>query len=312
MDKVEELYSQGKKLMEAAFKSYASQDIDKAEQYRDKANAIYEQADKLYRLEHTDRDKLYGKNRNFGVCYRIFENNIVNNMSSKKGKKYINEVTRFIKTNPVLKEQFDIYNSLLNKKDIQDTVKYVDSVVECIDNSGLTRKEIKISNDRLIDLIESNSNINKLIDIDDKDFGLFEDVEYLILNQRNVNNVAEYENAKRCLSEHLKKNISEVAENYDDKIEKLSEKYQYLSNDEIELTKKILSKDTDKEQMFENMKKDTLTMIDEAMLSSTAEDKEQWNNIKDIISEKKYNQNELVEDILRFIDIQSETEVTYG
>lgn len=305
MDKIKELYSQGKKLMEAAFKSYASQDIDKAEQYRDKANAIYEQADKLYRLEHTDRDKLYGKNRNFGVCYRIFENNIVNNMSSKKGKKYINEVTRFIKTNPVLKEQFDIYNSLLNKKDIQDTVKYVDSVVECIDNSGLTRKEIKISNDRLIDLIESNSNINKLIDIDDKDFGLFEDVEYLILNQRNVNNVAEYENAKRCLSEHLKKNISEVAENYDDKIEKLSEKYQYLSNDEIELTKKILSKDTDKEQMFENMKKDTLTMIDEAMLSSTAEDKEQWNNIKDIISEKKYNQNELVEDILRFIDIQN-------
>lgn len=305
MDKIKELYSQGKKLMEAAFKSYASQDIDKAEQYRDKANAIYEQADKLYRLEHTDRDKLYGKNRNFGVCYRIFENNIVNNMSSKKGKKYINEVTRFIKTNPVLKEQFDIYNSLLNKKDIQDTVKYVDSVVECIDNSGLTRKEIKISNDRLIDLIESNSNINKLIDIDDKDFGLFEDVEYLILNQRNVNNVAEYENAKRCLSEHLKKNISEVTENYDDKIEKLSEKYQYLSNDEIELTKKILSKDTDKEQMFENMKKDTLTMIDEAMLSSTAEDKEQWNNIKDIISEKKYNQNELVEDILRFIDIQN-------
>lgn len=305
MDKIKELYSQGKKLMEAAFKSYASQDIDKAEQYRDKANAIYEQADKLYRLEHTDRDKLYGKNRNFGVCYRIFENNIVNNMSSKKGKKYINEVTRFIKTNPVLKEQFDIYNSLLNKKDIQDTVKYVDSVVECIDNSGLTRKEIKISNDRLIDLIESNSNINKLIDIDDKDFGLFEDVEYLILNQRNVNNVAEYENAKRCLSEHLKKNISEVAENYDDKIEKLSEKYQYLSNDEIELTKKILSKDTDKEQMFENMKKDTLTMIDEAMLSSTTEDKEQWNNIKDIISEKKYNQNELVEDILKFIDIQN-------
>ena len=305
MDKIKELYSQGKKLMEAAFKSYASQDIDKAEQYRDKANAIYEQADKLYRLEHTDRDKLYGKNRNFGVCYRIFENNIVNNMSSKKGKKYINEVTRFIKTNPVLKEQFDIYNSLLNKKDIQDTVKYVDSVVECIDNSGLTRKEIKISNDRLIDLIESNSNINKLIDIDDKDFGLFEDVEYLILNQRNVNNVAEYENAKRCLSEHLKKNISEVTENYDDKIEKLSEKYQYLSNDEIELTKKILSKDTDKEQMFENMKKDTLTMIDEAMLSSTAEDKEQWNNIKDIISEKKYNQNELVEDILKFIDIQN-------
>lgn len=305
MDKIKELYSQGKKLMEAAFKSYASQDIDKAEQYRDKANAIYEQADKLYRLEHTDRDKLYGKNRNFGVCYRIFENNIVNNMSSKKGKKYINEVTRFIKTNPVLKEQFDIYNSLLNKKDIQDTVKYVDSVVECIDNSGLTRKEIKISNDRLIDLIESNSNINKLIDIDDKDFGLFEDVEYLILNQRNVNNVAEYENAKRCLSEHLKKNISEIAENYDDKIEKLSEKYQYLSNDEIELTKKILSKDTDKEQMFENMKKETLTMIDEAMLSSTAEDKEQWNNIKDIISEKKYNQNELVEDILRFIDIQN-------
>ena len=305
MDKIKELYSQGKKLMEAAFKSYASRDIDKAEQYRDKANAIYEQADKLYRLEHTDRDKLYGKNRNFGVCYRIFENNIVNNMSSKKGKKYINEVTRFIKTNPVLKEQFDIYNSLLNKKDIQDTVKYVDSVVECIDNSGLTRKEIKISNDRLIDLIESNSNINKLIDIDDKDFGLFEDVEYLILNQRNVNNVAEYENAKRCLSEHLKKNISEVTENYDDKIEKLSEKYQYLSNDEIELTKKILSKDTDKEQMFENMKKDTLTMIDEAMLSSTAEDKEQWNNIKDIISEKKYNQNELVEDILKFIDIQN-------
>ena len=114
MNKLDTLYNEGKKLMEQAIDCYSKNKITEAEEYRKKANELYNKADILYCIENTDRDKLYGKNRNFGICYQIFEDSLLKNLNNRNGKKFINEVSNLIKNNKVLKEQFNIYNSINN------------------------------------------------------------------------------------------------------------------------------------------------------------------------------------------------------
>ena len=103
MNKLDTLYNEGKKLMEQAIDCYSKNKITEAEEYRKKANELYNKADILYCIENTDRDKLYGKNRNFGICYQIFEDSLLKNLNNRNGKKFINEVSNLIKNNKVLK-----------------------------------------------------------------------------------------------------------------------------------------------------------------------------------------------------------------
>lgn len=210
MAKITDLYTQGHSLLEEAYKCYTSNKINEGEKLRAKANALFEQASNLYNLEHTDRDKLYGTKRNFGICFHILESSITNNMKTKEGKKFITEAISLIKNNPILKEQFDVYNNLCNKKGVQDTEKYVDCIIECISKSSINGKNIKEANDKLINLIESNKNVNKFISINEDEMKLYEDIEYILTNRLNVNNIEEYNSAKNSIVEHMNKNNTSI------------------------------------------------------------------------------------------------------
>lgn len=307
MGKTSELYTQGHSLLEKAYKCYMNNNIVEGDKLRSKANALFEQARTQYDLTHTDRNKLYGKNRNFGVCFHILENSISKNMKSKDGKKFISEAIKLIKHNPILKEQFDIYNNLCNKKGVQNTEKYVDCVVECIDKINMSNDSIKNANDKLINLIESNNKVDKFITIDDEHMNLYENIEYILANRLNVNNIEEYNAAKDSIVKHLNTNNLSVNENktYNENIEELAEKYNFISNDEAKLVEDITSNSTDKEKLFENYKKDTLDKINETIKSATSEDKEQWNSIKEALYETKFDKETMVDDILKFVEIQN-------
>lgn len=307
MTKLSDLYTQGHSLLEKAYECYASNKINEGEELRAKANTLFEQATKLYNLEHTDRNKLYGTKRNFGVCFHILENSIANNMKTKDGKKFITEAISLIKNNTVLKEQFDIYNNLCNKKGVQDTEKYVDCIIECIDKSSINGKSIKEANDKLINLIESNKNVDKFISINEEEMKLYENIEYILTNKLNVNNIEEYNSAKNSIVEHMNKNNTSVNEGktYNENIEELTEKYNFITTDEAKLVEQISSKDTDKEKLFNTYKSETMKKIDEAINSASSDDKEQWNGIKEALTETKFDKETLVDDILKFVNIQN-------
>lgn len=307
MAKITDLYKQGHSLLEKAYKCYTSEKINEGDKLREKANALFEQASNLYNLEHTDRNKLYGSNRNFGVCFHILENSIANNMKTKDGKKFITEAIKLIKTNPILKEQFDVYNNICHKKGVQDTEKYVNCLIECINNSTIGNKSIKEANDKLINLIESNKQVDKFISIDDEHMKLYENIEYVLTNRMNVNNIEEYNSAKNAIVEHMNNNKEVVDESkiYEDNIAELTEKYNFISVDEVKLVEQMTSNTTDKEKLFEEYKNDTLNKIDEAINNSSTEDKEQWSDIKEALIEKRYNKETLIEDVLKFVEIQN-------
>ena len=185
MEQIIDLYNKSHSLLEKAYECYKRNQITDGDKFREKANSLIEQANHEYKLEHTDRNKLYGFNRNFGVCFHILENSITKILGSKNGKQFINEVIKLIKSDKVLKEQFDIYNNICNKQNIQDAENYVNCIIECIDNCGITKSTIKESNEKLIDLIESNCLIDKFLPIDENQMNLYDDIEYLMTNKLN-------------------------------------------------------------------------------------------------------------------------------
>ena len=312
MNKLDTLYNEGKKLMEQAIDCYSKNKITEAEEYRKKANELYDNADILYCIENTDRDKLYGKNRNFGICYHIFEDSLLKNLNNRNGKKFINEVSNLIKTNKVLKEQFNIYNSICNKKNVSDPESYVDGVLECISKLNINKSDIRKANEKLIDLIESNTNVNKLLNIDDDTLKLYEAIDFVLTNKKSINNIDEYNKIKDSLVEKFNRDNKDktdndtVNEKYETSLSEMTEKYKDLTDDEIKLIEDIISSDKDKSSLFEEYKSETIGDIDETIKKASEEDKEQWLNIKETLSEKKYNKDTLIDDVLKFVEIQKE------
>ena len=312
MNKLDTLYNEGKKLMEQAIDCYSKNKITEAEEYRKKANELYNNADILYCIENTDRDKLYGKNRNFGICYHIFEDSLLKNLNNRNGKKFINEVSNLIKTNKVLKEQFNIYNSICNKKNVSDPESYVDGVLECISKLNINKSDIRKANEKLIDLIESNTNVNKLLNIDDDTLKLYEAIDFVLTNKKSINNIDEYNKIKDSLVEKFDRDNKDktdndtVNEKYETSLSEMTEKYKDLTDDEIKLIEDIISSDKDKSSLFEEYKSETIEDIDETIKKASEEDKEQWLNIKETLSEKKYNKDTLIDDVLKFVEIQKE------
>lgn len=307
MNDLVRLYNEGKALMEQAIDCYSKNQINEAEELRNRANDVYSKAHKIYCLENTDRDKLYGKNRNFGICYHIFEDSLLKNMKSRKGKKFINEVSNLIKKDKILKKQFDVYNNIC-KKSVTETNKYIDDIIECVSKMDVSKNDIKKSNDKLIDLLEANSNVNKLLDIDNDTIKLYEDIEFILTNKKTLNNIDEFNTVKNSLSESLSKiythNNSEVNEDYEKKISDITEKYEDITDDELKLFEKISSKNTNKSNLFDAYKNETIDNVNEAINNASDDDREQWQNIKTALDEKKYNEKTFVEDILNFVEIQ--------
>ena len=233
-------------------------------------------------------------------------------MNNRNGKKFINEVSNLIKNNKVLKEQFNIYNSICNKKNVSNPESYVDGVLEYVSKLNINKNDIRKANEKLIDLIESNANVNKLLDIDDDILKLYEEIEFILTNKKSINNIDEYNKIKNSLVEKFDRDNKDnsdnntVNENYETSLSEITEKYKDLTDDEIKLIEGIISSDKDKSSLFEEYKSETIGNIDEVIKNASDGDKEQWLNIKEALSEKKYNKDSLIDDILKFVEIQKE------
>lgn len=92
---------------------------------------------------------------------------------------------------------------------------------------------------------------------------------------------------------------------YNENIEELAEKYNFITTDEAKLVEQITSKETDKEKLFEAYKEETMKKIEEAINSANSDDKEQWNGIKEALNETKFDKETLVDDLLKFVNIQN-------
>ena len=150
------------------------------------------------------------------------------------------------------------------------------------------------------------------MNIDDDTLKLYEAIDFVLTNKKSINNIDEYNKIKDSLVEKFDRDNKDktdndtVNEKYETSLSEMTEKYKDLTDDEIKLIEDIISSDKDKSSLFEEYKSETIGVIDETIKKASEEDKEQWLNIKETLSEKKYNKDTLIDDVLKFVEIQKE------
>lgn len=285
----------GSVLMQQALKKLADGDVEGFERDREEANRYFDMFYSEINSEQGKLTQLYGESRNFGIIYNVFEQNIDNLIGSEKGKKIIKEGYELIKNNKILNEQFNIYDLFEKTNKPYNAKDFVNESVSIL--KKYNKDEIKENNEKFINFIKQNK-LDEYVEIPEETENLYEAIEYVILNKKNIHNINEFLKAQNTIVEYIERDKEEINENikkvtFDNFKEKLDEKQQEIDENINEEEKKLLDMFTNskinKRQMFENYKRNTLNKINEAMKNSEEGDLESWKKVYENINSKTYS-----------------------
>ena len=283
--------------MQQALKKYAKGDFEGGDKDRAEANRYYDLASAEINSEAGKITQLYGESRNFGIIYNVFEQNIENLLSTKKGKKIIKECFNLIKSNKVLNEQFKIYDMFekaQNVDDVKDFVNEASNIVKTFD-----RKIVMENNEKLIKFIRDKK-LDEYVDIPEETENLYEAIEYIVLHKKTYDNVNDFVKAQNVITEHIVKNQkNNIVENkitsaeFENKIEEIENKInEKINQEEKTLLDSFLTARKDKKkEVFENYKRKTLRKIKEMIENSEDSDKAQWDKIYENVSSKNFSES---------------------
>lgn len=287
----------GSVLMQQALKKYAKGDFEGGDKDRAEANRYYDLASAEINSEAGKITQLYGESRNFGIIYNVFEQNIENLLSTKKGKKIIKECFNLIKSNKVLNEQFKIYDMFekaQNVDDVKDFVNEASNIVKTFD-----KKIVMENNEKLIKFIRDKK-LDEYVDIPEETENLYEAIEYIVLHKKTYDNVNDFVKAQNVITEHIVKNQkNNIVENkitsaeFENKIEEIENKInEKINQEEKTLLDSFLTTRKDKKkEVFENYKRKTLRKIKEMIENSEDSDKAQWDKIYENVSSKNFSES---------------------
>lgn len=302
-------YEKGALLMQQALKKYAEGDYEGGDIDREKANKYYDLAKMEANSERGKIAVLYGENRNFGIIYKVLESNFSQSINDWSiNKQPLLESFKQIRKNKKLNEQFKVFNAFTNPQNVNDANEYVNEVLSL--TSKLSQKDLNETNNKLIEFIEKQ-NINEMIDISDEEMDLFESINFVLTNTKNFNNINEFiEHKNRIINFVEHNNVhstsnNNIDEQVNENINSLEEKYDLILNeDEKQFISECLSNPL-KEEYFNENKQQLISLIEERINSSVNDNREQWVELKNQISESVFNKNTFITDIAKIIEIQN-------
>lgn len=288
-------YSQkGSTLMQQALKKLAKGDFEGFEKDREQANRYFDLFYQSVNSEEGKMTQMYGESRNFGIIFNIIEQNMNKLLETKKGKEFIKKTYKMIKGNNVLNEQFKVYDFFEKANYVENPKEFVNeslSIIKTID-----KKQIKENNEKLIKLIKEYK-LDEMVEIPEETENLYEAIEYVLLNEKKLENVNKFINATNVITEHIQNvqrntNVEDdkTFNSFKDKIEAEESKInENINEDEKKLLDTFMSSKTNKKEIFENYKKQTLEKINDTILTSENEDKESWQKIYESVKSKNYS-----------------------
>lgn len=302
-------YEKGALLMQQALKKYAEGDYEGGDIDREKANKYYDLAKMEANSESGKIAALYGENRNFGIIYKVLESNFSQSINDWSiNKQPLLESFKQIRKNKKLNEQFKVFNAFTNPQNVNDANEYVNEVLSL--TSKLSQKDLNETNNKLIEFIEKQ-NINEMIDISDEEMDLFESINFVLTNTKNFNNINEFiEHKNRIINFVEHNNVhstsnNNIDEQVNENINSLEEKYDLILNeDEKQFISECLSNPL-KEEYFNENKQQLISLIEERINSSVNDNREQWVELKNQISESVFNKNTFITDIAKIIEIHN-------
>ena len=253
--------------------------------------------------------------RNFGKIKNIFNNLMVEGIVSKdnKKKKLFKEYVNSVNKNRILKEQFLVYSNIESKSEVDrgKAKEYVQAninVLKKFPKSDISKVNLKLAESVLFEKgIFSGSDSLK---------ELYENISTLVFLDSNLKNVdaileatdkvVDYivGNQKRDIheSEFLPTSILSTIH-----VDKFNEKYGTLSEDEKTILKAIMESDYDsKRDMFKNLSRECVDLVDNHLTESTTETKEKLLMTKDRILRLEYIEESFIDDISKLITLKSD------
>lgn len=301
MEKYTDIYEKAGVLMQSALKKYAENDIEGGNADRTEANRLYDMAENSVKQDFNNI--MYGESRNFGIIYNVIEANTKNLCEDRTKRNTFAKIVKLIKEDKSLKTQFDFFNCLTHPNTkIFDIEQYVNEALSIVPKLNIDT--VKKSNDNLINEIKKNK-LNELVDIDEDTMALYESIEYLLFNKPTFANLSEYSNAKKNVITYLGESVNNDenvtnAQNIDEAIDTLIEKYDSLLNDDEKELIETVMKSENKKALFENYREEAIKKIEETL--SKTEDNE-LKTICEEIKSKEYNKQTVLGDISKFIEI---------
>lgn len=243
----------------------------------------------------------YGESRNFGLIYKVFEENTKHLYATEEGRKTIGKVINLIKEDAVLSDEFAAYNAFTNPGKVSSPEAYVNEALNLVKRHS--KSDVVRSNNKLIEAMRE-AGVNEAVDVSGSDMDLFENIEYVVLNERKLSNIDEYLEVKQFLTESVESNSVEPANmiDTDRAIEEMREKYnRTLTEDEKTLLDDMSA---DGEKIFNEMKSDILSMLNKE--KNNNED----GNIKSIdeaiakVNGMSYNKDTFIDNLATFTEIK--------
>lgn len=272
--------------------------------------------DKLFNVfinENKEDTKTLSENTCFGVIHKIFEHNAPILFKTKNGKKIIKEYIKTIKNDKILKEEFSFYSQLLscNNKEIKSTI--IDEALKM--KSDFNKNKIFESNNKLIKLINENK-LNLDVEITDDLLNVLNSISCLYETKKNIHNLSKiveskqticnYENNDLTNNKDNNININELSESLLNINNKLN---QELTESEKDVIKTICNStnDNEKKELFNECQNNLIENIDLLMKESSINDdvKSKLIVLKEKISNKTFNSETMLNDMIEFFDISN-------
>lgn len=299
----------GIKLLNEALKHYENGEISSAYKAYQEAGSFLTEANTRANTAEGKISLKYGGNRNFGVIYKIFESNTRNLLRDKSSQRKLKKIMGLIRENKVLNDEFNAYNAFTNPTNVENPSEYVNEAMSLI--TRYSKKTIRENNEKLINLFKEY-NLNENISVDDSEIELFENIEYLILHNKDFKNINKYNDIQKRLCEYVTENnvmlieSKNIDELYDEKINEVVKKHENeLNDDEIKLIMEVNDSSKAK-KLFNKYKSEVTSLINEQI--KEGKDVESWNEILDKVSTKVFESKTALTDIAEFIEIKNEIE----
>jgi hypothetical protein len=260
---------------------------------------------------------------NFGVLKNNVSNILgeayINKLNLDEAKSIFNDFNSTITNSPILTLQYIIYKNLENKtiKEENSAIRYIDENITLINQYN--KKDILIEIEKLKKFDFDNQ-------IDDKKKSLFESIHTILIETSKGNVYPDvdklhesFENVLNHIRTDKKQSINEdnvklIESNsyYSYKtiiksaVDKFNEKYSHLSGEERQIINILLENDlTKKKELFDNLKKDTMKILESKSNIDDDQEKEKIEKVVTIIEGMLYEEVSLVEKIVELTNLKN-------
>ncbi len=248
--------------------------------------------------------------QNFGKIKNAFNGILVECIVSKKNlnkdlfKKYI----KTIKENEILKTQFLVFTNIENKIE-ENEFKALQFVTE---NISLLKKFSKK------DIIKANADLLKEMVIDEASYfnnELHENITKLVFTEKNPNTIDAIIEATSSVVNYIKTNSKPVIKEAIElptsmvstwMVDKYNEKYSSLDESEKDIVKALISSTEEtKKEIFSNILKECIELINEKLSNADLVTKEKLLNVKDkLLNDKKDINEDFAKNISKLAELR--------